>query len=252
HPTYFSVYIIFCITILIIGYRNHFLNRRLSLCLVVYFTAFLALLSTRITIVAILIASVFGLVYFLSKISANNIKKFAFAATLIILFVFLSALNPISLYRDFQEIRHSTYQIEPNTIHSNSTTIRLSLWWTGLVTASHVNSLVGAGTGDTQNEIQGTARTLSIQNILNSDDPHNQYLHTYISLGAIGIILLLGCYLIPIRKAINSQNILHILFIGLVTMVSFTESFLEAQKGIVFFVLFQSLFLGDHKKIATA
>lgn len=241
HPTYLSVYIIFCLFVLIIGYQRDFIDRKLSIGLIIYFTAFLALLSTRITLMVVLISSLLGLVYFLYKTSLDNFKKLAMGTILIALFLFLSALNPISLYRDFQEIKHSTYEITPNTLHTNSTTVRLSLWWTGFLTATQVNSVVGAGTGDVQHEIQRIAQLYGIKNVLNSSDPHNQYLYTFISLGAIGLLLLIGCYLLPVRRAINSRDQLHILFIGLISTVSFTESFLESQKGIVFFILFQSL-----------
>ncbi len=241
HPTYFSIYIIFCLSILITSYWKDLINRKLSIFLIIYFTAFIALLSTRITIAVVVISSLVGLVYFLSKTSTTSFKKLSLGATLIILFLFLSALNPISLYRDFQEIRQTKYEVIPNSLHTNSTTVRLSLWWTGLVTASHVNLIVGSGTGDTSNEMQKTAQFYNVTNILNSTDPHNQYLYTFISLGIIGTTLLIVCFLFPIRKAMKSNDLLHISFMVLILIVSFTESFLESQKGIVFFVLFQSL-----------
>jgi O-antigen ligase len=115
---------------------------------------------------------------------------------LIALFISLSALNPVSLYREFQELRTTPIQIDKNTTYSNSTDVRLSLWWLGVKTATDSNLFFGLGTSSTERAMAETANNYQISNVLNSNDPHNQYLNTYISLGLIGLLLLLSCYLL--------------------------------------------------------
>lgn len=242
HPTYFSVYIILCLAILIINHKKLFARQSVSVGLIVFFTIFLALLSTRITVAVIVVFVVTGAVYSIFKVSKSEIKNLAIGAVTITLFISLSALNPISLYREFQEISATPIQVDENKLYSTSTDIRFSLWWLGFKTAMHSHPIFGSGTGSTEIAIAATANKFQISNVMNSNDPHNQYLNTYISLGLIGSMLLVGCYLMPLKIAWSTMYLTHLAFIGLIVVVSFTESFLELQKGIAFFALFQSLF----------
>ena len=243
HPTYFSVYLIFCICIVVSQYYARILNGYVSLALILFFTLFLALLSSRIILMVILTFALFGLAKAIVNISPISFKKVAIVGTFISLFLILSALNPISLYRDFQEIKSTNFRIRENSMYTNSTEIRLSLWWAGLKTSLRTNSIIGSGSGDTNLEMGETLANHNISNSLNTSDPHHQFINTFIANGLIGLILLLCCYLYPVKQAWLQGNTLQLSFIGLVVLASLTESFLESQKGIVFFVLFQSLAL---------
>lgn len=242
HPTYFSVYIILCLAFLIVCHKTLFVRQSVSFFLILFFTLFLALLSSRITIAVILALVAIVIIYSIFKLSRGGIKYLAVGTGLIVLFISLSALNPVSLYREFQELRTTPIQIDNNTTYFNSTDVRLSLWWLGFKTATKSNLFFGLGTSSAEGAMAETANNYQITNVLNSNDPHNQYLNTYISLGLIGLLLLLGCYLFPLRTAWLTKDLIQLIFIGLILIVSFTESFLELQKGITFFALFQSLF----------
>ncbi|HAQ38240.1 MAG TPA: hypothetical protein DCQ58_06990 [Saprospirales bacterium] len=239
HPTYLSIYLIFCICLLIAQLINKTLNKYLIISMITYFTIFLALLSTKIVVLAILLVCTAIILMSLINSSIMRAKKTIITISFVFLFMALTALNPISLYRDFQEINSTHLIVEKNATYSNSTEIRFTLWWAGLKTAWTTNPIIGSGTGDTLLEISETLKTNNISNILNTSDPHNQFIYTYISTGLIGLILLLGCLLSPLRYAWKAKNLLHIVFIALVLLASSTESFLESQKGIMFFVLFQ-------------
>ncbi|MEQ9415048.1 MAG: O-antigen ligase family protein, partial [Cyclobacteriaceae bacterium] len=247
HPTYFAVYIIFCICIVVAQYYAARLNGYASIALIGFFVLFLALLSTKIILIIILAIGIITVIKSIKMISQTDIKKLAVGSIFIFLFLVLSALNPISLYREFQEINSANFQIRENTDYTNSTEIRLSLWWAGFKTVLQSNPIIGSGSGDTHLEMNRTLKAHNISNVLNSNDPHNQFLNTFISTGLIGLLLLLGCYFYPVRHAWLQENFLQLSFIGLVLLASLTESFLESQKGIAFFVLFQSLSLTRRK-----
>lgn len=252
HPTYFSIYLIFCIALLLNQYtRNN--NRTLSITLIAYFIVFLALLSTRVTFLVILASLLVYCIYFFLRTSHFKLKAIRTTAIFIMLFIMLSALNPISFYRGFQEIKSTNFQLSENRHYTKSTELRLSLWLTGLKTAAGINFFTGAGAGDTKQEMQKTLSEDNISNILNTADPHNQFLNTFIASGLLGLLLLLGCILIPLRKAWLERDLIHLTFIALILLASTTESFLESQKGIVFFVLFQCLFtFSRSNKLATS
>jgi O-antigen ligase len=66
---------------------------------------------------------------------------------------------------------------------------------------------------------------------------HNQYFETLLDIGYLGLIGLLALIAIGFRKGLKSNNLLAF-FMLVITFAFLTESYLEAQKGIVFITLF--------------
>ena len=71
---------------------------------------------------------------------------------------------------------------------------------------------------------------------------HNQYLEYFLKFGLIGLIYFLTILFLSFQKAIKDRNGLYFSFLIIFCMFSITESNLEVQRGIVFFVLINSLF----------
>lgn len=84
--------------------------------------------------------------------------------------------------------------------------------------------------------------TDAIANTLNT---HNQYFETIISLGIIGLILLLGYFIVPIFIMIKNKNfsIIYLIFILIISFNAFFEAIFERQCGIIFFNFFNMLLL---------
>lgn len=82
--------------------------------------------------------------------------------------------------------------------------------------------------------------TDAIANTLNT---HNQYFETIISLGVIGLILLLGYFIVPIFIMIKNKNfsIIYLIFILIISFNAFFEAIFERQCGIIFFNFFNML-----------
>jgi O-antigen ligase len=72
---------------------------------------------------------------------------------------------------------------------------------------------------------------------------HNQYVQTVAELGFIGFIFLLLILFICTKKALKTQNFLHISFSILMISLFLTESFLWRQRGVTFFIVFYCLFM---------
>ncbi|TWP23753.1 oligosaccharide repeat unit polymerase [Apibacter muscae] len=70
---------------------------------------------------------------------------------------------------------------------------------------------------------------------------HNQYMQTSIELGIIGLFLLAFILVFSFIKSIKNYNIILFSFVLLMIFLFFTESFLNRQKGILFFVFIYSL-----------
>lgn len=82
----------------------------------------------------------------------------------------------------------------------------------------------------------------AITNTLNS---HNQYFETIISLGVIGLVLLLGYFIVPIFIMIKNKrfSIIYLIFILIISFNAFFEAIFERQCGIIFFNFFNMLLL---------
>lgn len=242
HPTYFSVYLTFCIVFLL--FRLHSKStlsipvKFIHWFVIGYFLLFTVLLSSRIITLCLLIGFTSFVIY---QIRSRQVRTLSFMIPLLLLTLQLLYLNPVSRYRSLQEVFTTSLTIEPNHVYVNSTEIRASLWWTALKSFAHVNPLWGAGTGDVETVMRETSEKNNITNILNSYDPHNQYLYTLLSHGVIGLLLLFYCLGLSAYIGYVRQDYLYLAFLFVFVCLCITESALERQKGVMFFALFWSL-----------
>lgn len=72
------------------------------------------------------------------------------------------------------------------------------------------------------------------------ESPHSQYLEYLAGLGIVGFMLLISMILLPLTDK-NPKNIFLYLILGGMATIMLTESFLERQWGIAFFVTFYFL-----------
>lgn len=240
HPTYFSLYLGFCIIFLL-----HQLHRVRSgiiktgiWVLTLYFALFVIFLASRIVILGL------SIIFILVLIRSLIDKQRSIALVVIViafLFSFLLFINPVSRYRSLQEINFRTFEIQPDNIYKNAAQIRVSLWWLALKSLRQENVAWGTGSGDVEKTMKQTSSRYNITNILNSFDPHNQYLYTLLGNGIIGFLLLILFLGLPVHFAWLQKDYLLLGFSFLFSLLCFTETALELQKGIVFYTLFFSL-----------
>ncbi len=243
NPSYFSFYLIFCLLLLSSlnheFFRNYSLFRKIGLALLwIYLSIFVILLSSRIMIIALLGLNAFAGYNYAS--SANTWKKGIFALLAAGVLCGLIYVNPISRYRS-GEVMNTSETFELKSLHTQSVSIRASLWWQSIKAFQLVNPIWGAGTGDVNTVMEESGRLNHISNVLGSLNPHNQFLHTLIGLGSSGLIVLLGCLFLPACYAWRQGNYFYLGFMLIFTLLCLTESALESQKGIAFFALFNSI-----------
>lgn len=240
HPTYFSLYLGFCIIFLL-----HQLHRVQSpvtrtgfWILASYFALFIIFLASRIMILSLSVIFILVLVR-----SLMNKQRSVATALIIISFLFVGLLfiNPVSRYRNLQEINLSTFEIGPGNTYKNAAQIRLSLWWLSIRSLKQTNPVWGTGSGDVEKLMEQTSNQYNIANVLGSFDPHNQYLFTLLANGITGFLLLILCLGLPGYFAWAQKDYLLLGLSCLFALLCFTESALELQKGIGFYTLFVSL-----------
>lgn len=72
---------------------------------------------------------------------------------------------------------------------------------------------------------------------------HNQYFENLLRIGLIGAIYFLVYLIVSFRIAIKRKSFLHLILLIFFSLLCFSESMLEANKGIVFFTFFNSFFI---------
>jgi len=216
HPAYFSLHIIFSILILLEQMMDQNKINRVSMLLIVFFTSFLALLAARMAIVSFAII----LLYFITNQLQKRkwIPNVVALTCILITFLGLIWLNPVSRFRVIQEPQVTRLKIHQQVTQWNSVNLRL-LEWQASWSIVKKSWLIGVGTGDGQDAMKRYYASFNASTMNMDFNSHNQYFETLIELGMIGF------------------------FILLFSLMCLTESMLARQKGIVFFTLFQSLFL---------
>ena len=240
HPTYFSLFVAFCLIFLLREFPQ--IKSRLFqaglLALILYLAAFVIFLASRIVILGLSLIFLFVLIR-----GVINRNKSLVTLTIIVAFesAFILFVNPVSRYRGLQEINASTFIIQPGNNYQNAASIRFSLWWLAFRSLQDTNPLTGAGTGDVKKAMIQASNLYNITNVVNSVDPHNQYLYTLLANGYGGLFLLILCLGLSAYFSWLQRDYLLLGFLFLFLMLCFTESALELQKGVVFYSLFSAL-----------
>lgn len=242
HPTYLSMYAAFCCIILV---QRNFTESQTHLrqignfLLILFFTGSIIFLSARI-ILLMLGVMYSGTLCYQIILATRKTKPVLMLFTLIILLIAGVLVNPVTRYRQVDEIIANGLTVSPHKNYDNSTGIRVSLWWLSVQTYLNSNVIFGAGTGDVEESVRATAQHFAITNVLNTYSPHNQYLHVLLSSGIAGLLFLLIYIGTGLVKAWQNRDIIFLNFLVLFFVVCLTESILELQKGIVFFSIFFS------------
>jgi O-antigen ligase len=136
----------------------------------------------------------------------------------------------------------TTIIADTTTAEENSTSARLHIWRYA-AEAIQDNPVIGAGTGDVRDELESVFNkynySFGLKHHLNA---HNQFLHTGIALGLVGMLLLLSLFIAGFIGAFRERNFVYLLFLLIIFLNCLTESLLERQVGILCFCFFNSLY----------
>jgi O-antigen ligase len=162
---------------------------------------------------------------------------------LLLLFFALSAWMMSGTYIEhrIRNINTTSYRLDNPPKKFNELTIRMALvecsWQ---VIGPHW--LLGVGAGDSYDELDKVYRKNGYQyGYKDRQDPHNEYLHTWVSTGAVGLLFLLSNFGLSLWLAQKRKDSLQVLFIVFFMMSCLFESMLSQQKGIVLFSVLNSL-----------
>ncbi len=230
--------------------RMHNIRSRFLIMLVViiYSLALLVLISSKAGIVAFVI----GLAYLLyHKLTSKRVFFLSMIGVGLSLAVLLAAY-PTTLHR-FTELTGNLKVVNEESLQDyqefNGLNLRLYFWKTSVTQLWQDQELLtGVGTGDGQDYLDQAyiKRHLDKYGYLGFD-PHNQWIITLLQLGLVGVALLGSVFIASWWKARKTHNMAFQYFAWVILCFSFSESILEANKGVVFFSLFFSVLFRNRK-----
>ena len=233
HPLYLSIYFIFVFFFLLetVRLKRPFLNTPSKVGVTIALMFIIGMLLFLRSQMSLIIFAMLLVMY-----TIIILKRRAWLVTFVLftiaLLVFLLDQNRVTTFFD-------TYGKNVSTALDQ----RFSVW-RGAVEGIKTAPFFGAGTGGEQQLInEGYAKTGYQEGIDNSYNAHNQYLQFMARNG----ILELGCFLALLiysfRQSLKIPNYTFLMFNMSVTLIMFTESFLDVQRGIVFFYFFLCAFI---------
>lgn len=238
HPAYLSLYIGFSILLILhelFEPGNRSQKKLLLVSILLFLLVFEIFLSVRIVVFTLVAMLIVISIFFGAK--AKRSQRSIMIPAIVAMVLFSIWLNPITYYRNVQEIEKSNFTIKENSLYRTSAEIRASLWWLSWKAYQNNNPILGSGTGSVKAKVQEQSENLHVKNVVQSNDPHNQFLYVLIGNGLIGLLLFLFCLVLPLRIALVEKDYLYLGFLFLCGALFVTESALELQKGIAFIAI---------------
>lgn len=240
HRVYASMYLLFCVYILIYFHHKNSVKIKYSSAiyffLIVYFIVFILLLASRmifsLTIISFIIISAS---YFTKKNKTLGISMF-----LIVISLCTGLLIVNERIRTI--MKETYYGLDQGNSEANFTgpNMRIQIWKSAFQVI--IENPLGVGTGDVEQSLyEQYVKNDFRWGIQDRFNAHNQYLQTQLGLGLPGIILLLVCFFLPAYHAWQNQHYLYLGFLMLFSISCLSEAMLCTQKGIVFYAFFNSL-----------
>jgi len=256
-PVYLSAYVVTSVFILLFLYAKRgllsdelfkvFRNRAFIWIGIILLIAVLLMLSARIMILALVMLSFFLIVFFLRQKGRFVLGISTGVLSIVILGV---SIHYVPFLRSrFEVVINSSFHFENDPERNkklsgqlDDVNMRLAKWYFTLE-AGKDKWFLGNGTGDGQDALMNKyLENNFMEGYIPQYNSHNQYLQTWLSLGMVGLIIMLCTICVPIYLAFKSGNILYLVFLGLILLFCITESIFSRQYGVVFYSFFNSLF----------
>jgi O-antigen ligase len=242
HPSYFMIYL--NLSMLFILYQLYWEReekrgmRTLYIILLFFQLTILFLLSARTALaVSMITLLMYGIILAKKRLlTFKDVRLFLVLLGVAIFFQFAI----LKLYNRYGQITNLIK--EPNTKEENSTSVRYNLWKIAADLISE-HPILGVGIGDIKEELVKKYEEYHYEyGIRNRISPHNEFLHTAVILGIVGVLTLLILLSTSFLLAWKNNDWVYMIFIVIIFLNCMTESILERQAGILFFTFLNSLF----------
>lgn len=240
HPSYFSLYLVLSVFIVVYLVRNNIFNLISGISLISFFVLIIWMLGSRAGYLSLIIGTISFILFLIIKY-----KNLKFG---IILFVFtLGFIGFILTNQRIQKnIKEITTVIHTETITKDSD-MRIWLWKSGGEIIRE-NFWSGVGTGDMNNSLRKKYQDYGLDLAYSKTyNVHNQFMDAGIKTGIMGILSLLVLVVVMLQYSIKVKNFLFFYFSLFIGINFLFEVLLSTIAGVSFFVFFYSLFFCSGK-----
>lgn len=254
HPVYFALYISLSIFSLTAFINSSFLkkNKVYVIISISVLICGLFLTASKAIIIGFTVLYVFQLQSLFrtkrSKILALLFFISIFTATSSFSFLknrFIEGVKFTSSFTPTNDLTKANVFNAENKIEISDLELRYILGSIGLYhLINDEKILFGYGAGDAQNYLDYYYMSYGLApNWFEGLNLHNQYLEIIVSLGALTFLFFLSYLRYSFNAALKIKNNLYLFYLILVLFAFLFESYFMRNKGIVFFIFFNTLFL---------
>lgn len=247
HAVYYAEYVLVAFVVWVSYTYNNFYSlsikkKLLNIGVAVYLITIIFLLKSAAILLILLAIITLFIIYHLRRArnEISTLKKVAIGLVGVILISVLSirALNKIGSRADY-----FTYDLsQPGGGDWNAVNLRLAKWHVANI-AIRNHWIWGVGPGNTIKTMDKYYEDVGFVYALQLHyNPHNQFLHTFLTLGVFGVATLIGLFLYSLIFAVKRNDNIMVLFLISFLLFSLSESTLVVNKGIIFFTLFLTFF----------
>ena len=239
HASYFSMYLIFAITIVLVFYHHWFSSQKemkyISIFFVSIFILCIFLCSSKLGLISLFLCLPIIAIY-----RNRQFLKMKYLLGLclgILLVVFVSSKIFPNSFQRLQSIT-SLDLTHIDKSAKESTAVRVLIWKEAARLISQ-KPLLGHGVGDANDQLFLAYETNGITGALKYRlNAHNQYLQTFIGMGLAGILIIIYLTWFQIVVALKQRKVILLIFAFLVSLNFLVESMLQTAAGVLFFVFF--------------
>jgi len=238
HCTFFSIYLNFCIGILIL--QLNFEKTRsylIQLGILMFFVLVIALLKSKSGYIGLVISIVLGLgfkVFYQKRFKEVIISIIA----IVLLSTSITLLVP-DIGTRFQKMNKALSSQAPR---NSSTNVRL-LIIDSAVELIEQNLWLGVGTGDEMIELNKVFKKNRLSRALRKGmNTHSMYLQVLVGTGIFGLLIFSVSLFVPLFYSFKSYLDIYFIFLSLISTAFLFEVILNMQVGVVFYSFFNTIF----------
>jgi O-antigen ligase len=247
HATFFSMQVAISLVYLlsVLLKEKVFYNKLFYLACCIVLTAGLIQLSSKSVCITLFVIINIAVPYFLLK-GVMRRKFILVTASLSVLLIAGILLSGTFRERYITELTTDLSPAKPNQVLDS----RLTRWKV-VVDLIEKKPITGYGTGTEVALLHNSFFDNKLYNsFLHNLNAHNQYLSFLLKSGIIGLLIYIATLAFGFRIAFQQKDLLFITFMAIITTVSFSENFLDVDKGIFFYAFFFPFFIFPNEQAA--
>lgn len=227
----------------IVLFRPNLFSLKLRFVLLGFFIVMVFLISNKASFLAL--AFIFLIHLGMAKI--NNMKKVFGGALLIGTLVVLVFMNPRA-NESFKKVATTELSLNKNARYGFATRL---LSWDAAISLIKTNPLWGYGAGETQLRLNETYRQKEYKYPLKENlNAHNLWLQIWLENGAIGILVLMGVFMMAFKVAfkVKANSGFYLILLLVLLINSIFESMFNRFSGISIFAFLICFLLTEPRK----